>query len=82
MSDAATATATAAKSTIANPLRAQVLQVYKQLLHLSRDYPRGQPYFRRRLRAAFAQNSKLTNPQDISGAIDRANFVRKEIEAL
>ena len=49
---------------------------------MGKDYPRGYPYFRARLHKAFASQAHLQSHDDIQKAIDRAEYVKKEIEAL
>lgn len=63
-------------------LRKQVIIIYKELLYLGREYPLGYSYFRRRLHDAFKKNSSLTDENAIRDGIKRAEYVRKEIEAL
>ncbi|XP_069028861.1 LYR motif-containing protein 5B [Embiotoca jacksoni] len=65
-----------------NPLRAEVVRLYKNLLHLGREYPKGGDYFRDRLRAAFAKNRSVEDPQQIRALITRGEFVARELEAL
>ncbi|KAK3685379.1 LYR family protein [Podospora appendiculata] len=66
-----------------NPdLRRQVIAIYKELIHLGRDYPQGFDWFRPRLHAAFMANAHLQDEEQIRKGIERAEFVRKEIEAL
>ncbi|KAM7186531.1 hypothetical protein V8F20_011353 [Naviculisporaceae sp. PSN 640] len=67
-----------------NPvLRRQVIAIYKELLHLGRDWPRGGfDVFRPRLHKAFMAKSQLRDEDQIRKEIARADFVRKEIEAL
>lgn len=66
-----------------NPeLRRQVIAIYKELLYLGRDYPQGYDFFRPRLHKAFMSNAGLRDEQKIKEGIARADFVRKEIEAL
>ncbi|KAI7780686.1 hypothetical protein LA080_015845 [Diaporthe eres] len=66
-----------------NPeLRKQVIAIYKQLLYLGRDYPSGYQFFRPRLHKAFMANAGLRDEEKIKDGIKRADFVRKEIEAL
>eukprot|EP00795_Rhopilema_esculentum_P011550 gene11550-21784_t len=67
---------------MANPLRREVIDLYKQLYHLGRDYPLGFDYFRKKLKTAFMKNRDLSNPEDIRKMIDRGNYVIKELEAL
>ncbi|KAF2868998.1 hypothetical protein BDV95DRAFT_578088 [Massariosphaeria phaeospora] len=63
-------------------LRHQVVRIYKDLLFLGRDYPQGYDYYRTRLRKAFASQRHLTDEDQIRKGITRAEFVKKEIEAL
>jgi len=65
-----------------NESRYAVKQLYKQLLFLGKDYPKGQEYFNTKLKAAFMKNKDETDPEKIKQLIDRGNFVIKEIEAL
>ncbi|KAH7360284.1 LYR motif-containing protein 5A [Rhexocercosporidium sp. MPI-PUGE-AT-0058] len=66
-----------------NPaLRREVITIYKELLNLGREYPLGFDYFRPRLHKAFISNASLTNEEEIRRGIKRAEFVKKEIEAL
>jgi len=59
-----------------------VKQLYKNLLFIGRDYPRGKDYFRTRLKAAFLKNKDVTDPKEIQQLINRGEYVIKEIEAL
>ncbi|KAI1363473.1 complex 1 protein [Xylaria arbuscula] len=66
-----------------NPeLRRQVVAIYKELLHLGKEYPLGFSYFRPRLHRAFISNAHMRDEEDIRKGIERAEFVKKEIEAL
>jgi len=67
---------------MSNPLRGEVVKLYKTLLYLGREYPKGGDYFRERLRAAFLKNKDERNPEQIKQMIARGEFVVKEIEAL
>ncbi|KAL7624960.1 hypothetical protein AAE478_004174 [Parahypoxylon ruwenzoriense] len=62
-----------------NPeLRRQVIGIYKELLHLGRDYPAGGlAYFRPRVHRAFMANAHLRDDDAIREAIARADYVRK-----
>lgn len=65
------------------PLRRQVINIYKELLNLGKDYPGGgYAYFKPRLHKAFASQVHLADPDEIKKGIERAEFVKKEIEAL
>ncbi|RAH87020.1 hypothetical protein BO86DRAFT_76342 [Aspergillus japonicus CBS 114.51] len=63
-------------------LRYQVINIYKELLFLGRNYPLGYDYFRNRLHKAFSSQAHLDNEEQIRKGIARAEFVKKEIEAL
>jgi hypothetical protein len=66
-----------------NPeLRRQVINIYKELLYLGREYPLGYDYFRQRLHKAFSGQAHLTDEEKIRTGIARAQFVKKEIEAM
>nr|XP_003229866.2 PREDICTED: LYR motif-containing protein 5 [Anolis carolinensis]XP_008122273.1 PREDICTED: LYR motif-containing protein 5 [Anolis carolinensis] len=65
-----------------NPLRYEVLNLYKNLLYLGKEYPKGADYFRTRLKKAFLKNKGVTDPEEIKQLIARGEFVMKELEAL
>ncbi|XP_032645663.1 electron transfer flavoprotein regulatory factor 1 [Chelonoidis abingdonii] len=67
---------------MANPLRGEVLNLYKNLLYLGREYPKGADCFRSRLKAAFLKNKDVKDPEKIKQLISRGEFVIKELEAL
>ncbi|XP_012257374.1 electron transfer flavoprotein regulatory factor 1 [Athalia rosae] len=62
--------------------RARVVELYKTLLHLGRDYPKGYTYFHTNLKKAFMKNKHETDPQAIDKLISHGQFVIKELEAL
>ncbi|XP_025717308.1 electron transfer flavoprotein regulatory factor 1-like [Callorhinus ursinus] len=66
---------------MANSLRGEVLNLYKNLLYLRRDYPKGTDYFKRCLKNVFLKNKDVKNPE-IKELIGRGEFVMKELEAL
>ncbi|XP_034529588.1 LYR motif-containing protein 5A isoform X3 [Notolabrus celidotus] len=67
---------------MANPFRGEVIKLYKTLLYLGREYPKGAAYFRERLKSAFMKNKDEADPQKIKKLVDRGDFVIKELEAL
>ncbi|XP_068162493.1 LYR motif-containing protein 5A isoform X2 [Antennarius striatus] len=67
---------------MASPLKAEVIRLYKTLLYLGREYPKGSAYFRERLKAAFMKNKDETDPEKIRQLVGRGDFVIKELEAL
>ncbi|KAB5550866.1 hypothetical protein GE09DRAFT_152901 [Coniochaeta sp. 2T2.1] len=80
--------------TINTGLRKEVISIYKgnslastdthmiELLNLGKDYPQGFDYFRPRLHKAFMANAHLKDEDEIRRGLARADFVKKEIEAL
>ncbi|KAK5957512.1 hypothetical protein OHC33_001888 [Knufia fluminis] len=67
---------------MSNPLRYQVIHVYKELLEMGKSYPLGYDYFRPRLHKAFMSQAHLQDEEKIQEGIKRAEYVKKEIEAL
>ncbi|KAF6240362.1 hypothetical protein HO173_001973 [Letharia columbiana] len=66
-----------------NPgLRREVINIYKELLNLGKNYPQGYPYFQTHLHKSFASQTGLQDEKDIRKGIERAEYVKKEIEAL
>ncbi|XP_048211754.1 electron transfer flavoprotein regulatory factor 1-like [Perognathus longimembris pacificus] len=61
---------------MANSSRGEVLNLYKNLLFLGRDY------FKRRLKNVFLKNKDVKDPEKIKELIKRGEFVMKELEAL
>jgi hypothetical protein len=49
---------------------------------LGRDYPLGYDYFRKRLKKAFSSNINLKDENEISKAVQRGEYVLKELDAL
>uniref|UniRef100_A0A4W5JSB6 Electron transfer flavoprotein regulatory factor 1 n=1 Tax=Hucho hucho TaxID=62062 RepID=A0A4W5JSB6_9TELE len=68
--------------TMAYPLRSEVVRLYKNLLYLGQEYPKGAGYFRDRLKSAFLKNKDVKDPEMIKQMIARGEFVIKELEAL
>ncbi|XP_003405743.1 electron transfer flavoprotein regulatory factor 1 [Loxodonta africana] len=67
---------------MANSLRGEVMNLYKNLLYLGKDYPKGEDYFKRRLKSVFLKNKDVKDPEKIKELIGRGEFVMKELEAL
>ncbi|KAJ3305830.1 hypothetical protein HDV03_000939 [Kappamyces sp. JEL0829] len=63
-------------------LRRQVIQLYKELLWIGREYPKGFHYFRAGLHRSFMKKAHLEDAKEIQKAIDHGRFVYKELEAL
>ncbi|KAL6715904.1 hypothetical protein ACLMJK_006865 [Lecanora helva] len=63
-------------------LRYKVINIYKELLNLGKAYPLGYQYFQTRLHKAFSSQAGLRDQAEIEKAIERAEYVKKEVEAL
>lgn len=59
-----------------------MIDLYKTLLHLGKDWPKGYNFFRQRLHAAFLKNKDEKDSEKIDKMIAHGNFVKKEIETL
>jgi hypothetical protein len=55
---------------------------HPELLEMGKSYPLGYSYFQSRLHKAFASQAHLTDEEQIRQGIKRAQYVKKEIEAL
>ncbi|XP_076471022.1 electron transfer flavoprotein regulatory factor 1-like [Babylonia areolata] len=64
------------------PLRPKVIQLYKTLLFLGRDYPKGYDYFRTKLKNAFMKHKDVADPAEIEMLLARGDYIVKELEAL
>ena len=53
-----------------------------ELLEMGKHYPLGYEYFRPRLHKAFMSQAHLKDEEQIRQGIKRAEYVKKEIEAL
>ncbi|KAK2586974.1 hypothetical protein KPH14_010948 [Odynerus spinipes] len=62
--------------------RSKVIQLYKTLLYMGRDYPKGYEYFRTRLRKVFNKNKEESNPKKIEEMLEHGHYVVKELETL
>lgn len=49
--------------------RSRVVNLYKTLLHLGKDYPQGFEFFRTRLHRVFLKNKDETDPEKIEKMI-------------
>lgn len=60
----------------------QVRQLYKELLFIGREYPKGYNYFKTGLKKVFLKKKDLNDFEEIQKAIQHGRFVYKELEAL
>ncbi|GMT14715.1 hypothetical protein PFISCL1PPCAC_6012, partial [Pristionchus fissidentatus] len=65
-----------------NHLRQRVVDLYKTLHYMGREYPVGAKWFHDRLKRAFLKNIGENDPQKISKMCDHGDFVVKELEAM
>ncbi|CAI5451503.1 unnamed protein product [Caenorhabditis angaria] len=63
-------------------MRSRVIELYKNLYHMGKEYPKGSQWFHERLKIAFWKNKDITDPAKIDELLKRGDFVVKEIEAL
>jgi hypothetical protein len=63
-------------------IQANYPAVSPDLLNLGKAYPLGYEYFQSRLHKAFMGQAGLSAEADIRRALERGEFVKKEIEAL
>ncbi|XP_076333654.1 electron transfer flavoprotein regulatory factor 1-like [Tachypleus tridentatus] len=62
--------------------KSHAIQLYKNLLYLGRDYPKGHDYFRTRLKAAFMKNREVAESPQLEMLLARGQYIIKELEAL
>ncbi|XP_037961016.1 electron transfer flavoprotein regulatory factor 1 [Teleopsis dalmanni] len=65
-------------------LRSKVLQLYKHLQYLGREYPgtNGAEKFRKKCHNAFMANKDEKDPRKIKALLAQGRYVAKEVEAL
>ncbi|TMS36830.1 hypothetical protein L596_003908 [Steinernema carpocapsae] len=62
--------------------RHQVLQLYRTLYYMGKEYPKGADWFHSRLKNAFQKNMNEADDQKVAELLKRGEFVVKELEAL
>ncbi|CAJ0592146.1 unnamed protein product [Cylicocyclus nassatus] len=62
--------------------RRRVLDIYRQLYHIGKEYPKGSEWFHSRLKTAFLMNKEEKDPKKVEELVKRAEFVLKEIESM
>lgn len=53
-----------------------------ELLNLGRNYPLGYHYFQTHLHKAFASQASLRDEKAIRDGIEKAEYIKKEVETL
>lgn len=65
------------------PMSVDLTRILPQLHHLGKDYPDASYNFNRKLHGCFlSAGSKAQTDEDLQKAIDKADFVKRELEAL
>nr|CAD2169839.1 unnamed protein product [Meloidogyne enterolobii] len=63
-------------------LRNQVIQLYRTLYFMGKEYPKGSLWFHQRLKNAFIRNKEIEDEEKIKDLIKRGDYVVKELESL
>lgn len=67
---------------MATSQRSRVIQLYKTLIHLGRDYPENPRAFQANVHRVFMKNRHVQGEQAVEALIDHGKYVVKELEAL
>lgn len=62
----------------------KVRNLYKTLLYMGKEYPQelgGYPKFQKSLKQAF-MNTKINDETELNNALDKGNYIIKELETL
>ena len=62
--------------------RTRVIQLYKQLIYLGREYPKDPQIMTAKIHDVFMRNAAETDPKKIDELVDKGNYIVKELEAL
>lgn len=62
--------------------KARVIQLYKQLIYLGREYPKDPEIMTRKIHDVFMKNAGESDPKKVDELIDKGNYIVKELEAL
>ncbi|KAG4066765.1 hypothetical protein HA402_012832 [Bradysia odoriphaga] len=62
--------------------RSRVIDLYKRLQYLGREYPGGAEKFRKKCHDAFLRNSNEQQPEKVEKMIGLGEYIIKELEAL
>ena len=62
--------------------RSRVIQLYKQLIYLGREYPKNPEVMTAKIHDVFKRNASESDPKKIEDLIDKGNYIVKELEAL
>ena len=62
--------------------KTRVIQLYKQLIYLGREYPKDPDIMTRKIHDVFMRNAGERDPEKIDELINKGNYIVKELEAL
>lgn len=62
--------------------RSKVIQLYKQLIYLGRQYPNQPEVMTSKIHDVFMRNAAERDPQKIEELVAKGNYIVKELEAL
>ena len=62
--------------------RPRVIQLYKNLIYLGREYPSEPEKLTSKIHGVFMKNAGKTDPKEIEDLIAKGNYIVKELEAL
>ncbi|KAH7106266.1 hypothetical protein BKA62DRAFT_686509 [Auriculariales sp. MPI-PUGE-AT-0066] len=67
---------------VAKAQKLRAIRLYKELMHLGREYPDPSYNFNGRMRSLFERHRGLTDPEQIERALQLGEFIRNETIAL
>ncbi|GFQ67440.1 electron transfer flavoprotein regulatory factor 1 [Trichonephila clavipes] len=67
---------------MASSTRSRVIQLYKNMLFLGRDYPKGYEYFRNRAKESFMKHKDVKDSHELEILLIKGQYIIKELEAL
>ena len=71
------------QNNMCNPAtKTRVVQLYKQLIYLGRQYPKDPEVMTAKIHNVFMKNSGETDTDKIEDLINKGNYIVKELEAL
>ena len=64
------------------PVRHLVRDLYRRILTVGRDYPKGLDWVRDKAKAEFSKNAHLNDPIDIKRAVNYGRWQVKEMQGV
>ena len=62
--------------------RTTVIQLYKQLIYLGRQYPKEPEVMTAKIHNVFMRNAGETDPKKVKELVEKGHYIVKELEAL